>query len=302
MSPTNTIDRLRAANPARLEPERAHSDAASVALQQILSEPPAAGRHGRKRLRARLPRGGVAVALALGLAGGGAAFAATNPFGWWSPNPDQAKYALNLNAHARAPKAYGIGCRAEGGAGFVCWPASVDSLGRPHARGQLYTRLDTIHQPSPPSLFTRAHFLKAIEKLRPAVAAKLRHDLARVPDSFFTEMRLGSRYGSYGIGVGPGQRVPPRGTPTLLVCEQVGDRISCQDLNGDEHAPIGAGVYGAQPAPDWVPAPPQRSDYGLPPGIRFTRAEYHLLFDMLRFATTAHSSGKPQAVKQASNP
>ena len=75
MSTTNTIDRLRAANPANVQSERAHSDAARVALERILREPPTSRRDARRRLPARLPRGGVAVAIALGLAGGGAAFA-----------------------------------------------------------------------------------------------------------------------------------------------------------------------------------------------------------------------------------
>ena len=70
------------------------------------------------------------MAIALGLAGGGAALAATNPFGWWSPNPDQAKYALNPNARARTPRAYAIGCQLEGRA-LVCRAAAH---GRPRVR------------------------------------------------------------------------------------------------------------------------------------------------------------------------
>ena len=170
-----------------------------------------------------------------------------------------------------------------------------------HARGQLYTKFDTIRQVNPPRLFTRAHFLSAARKLPAAEAAKFRHDLARVPDSFFTEMRLASRYGTYGTG-GPGQRVPPRGIPELVVCEQLGSGLSCQNLNGDEHAPIGAGVYGAMSAPDWVPAPPQRPDYGLPPGIHFTRAEYQILIDLGGLATSTHSSGREKPVKQTRAP
>lgn len=290
-----TISRLRAANPVRVEADRGRSAIAQAALERILNDPRTTTPPRRKRLRARLPRGGVAVALALGLAGGGAAFAATNPFGWWSSNPNVAKYALNPSVHVRTPTAFAINCRSGGAPRLVCQPAAVDSLGRPQAHGQLYTKIDTIHQPNPASVFTRVNFLRAARKLPPAQAAKLRHDLSRVPDSFFIELRLASRYGTYGAG-GPGQRVPPPGVPEFLVCEQVGSALSCQDLNGDEHAPVGAGVYSAQPASDWRLAPPQRQGPFLPPGIRpFSRAEVQVLIDVTRFSTSSSGGARVRA-------
>lgn len=284
---STTISRLQAANPSPVQADRGQSAPAREALERILIEPQGAPRRLRRRLRTRLPRGGVAVAIALSLAGGGAAFAATNPFGWWSSNLDQAKFAINPSAHAQAPKAFSIGCRGAGDGRSVCQPARLDSLGRPHARGQLYTQIDTIQQPNRASLFTRANFLRAAQKLSPARAAKVRRDLSRVPDIFFTELRLASRYQTYGVG-GSG-RVPPAGVPEFLVCEQAGGNISCQNLNGDERAPVGAAVYAAQPAADWRPAPAQRPDYGSPPGIHFTRAEDQVLIDFLRYGTTTSS-------------
>lgn len=285
---STTISRLRAANPAPVQIDRGQSVAAREALERILSEPHPEAHRRRRRVRSRLPRGGVAVVIALGLAGGGAAVAATNPFGWWSSNPDSAKFELNPAAHARTPGAYAIGCRAVAG-GLVCAPARLDSLGRPHARGQLYLVGGAVQQVNPPGLFTRVHFLRALGKLPPAEALKLRRDLARVPNSFFTELRIASRFQTYGSG--QTDRMPPPGIPEILTCEQVPSGLSCQDLNGDRAAPIGAGVYFAQPAADWQPAPPQRPDYGLPPGIHFTRAEYQVLFDLARFAGTTHASG-----------
>jgi hypothetical protein len=126
-------------------------------------------------------------------------------------------------------------------------------------------------------------------------ATKFRADLARVPDSFFTEYRLASRYGTYYSGSlnSRGQTlVPPPGEPSLLVCENAGPGLSCQNLNGDLTAPIGAGVYSAQVGPGWRVAPRHRQHAGLPPGIHFTAAEYQVLIDMGRYATvTATSSG-----------
>ncbi len=72
--------------------------------------------------------------------------------------------------------------------------------------------------------------------------------------------------------------MPPPGTPAFLACERVRTGLSCQNLNGDEHVPVSAGIYGAIPASDWrlVRLGPNR--YGqLPPGISFTRAEIRLL-------------------------
>lgn len=280
---TPTIDRLRATNPFPTEPDRGRTVTARDALERMLREPQREPRRARSRLLGRLPRGGVAVAIALGLAGGGAAVAATNPFGWWSSNPGQARFALNPSAHARTPTAVSIRCRSN----VVC---------APRGPGQLYTRIDTINQPNPASLFTRAHFLSAIppalasHRLTAAQAAKFRHDLARVPSSFFTELRLASRYITLGAG-GANSPVPPPGVLMFLACEQVASGLSCQNLNGDQGAPLGAAVYGAVPAPDWRPAPPQRNDYFLPPGIHFTQAEYQVLFDLVRFATTTSTDG-----------
>ena len=291
MSATNTIDRLRSANPVRLESDLAHSDAARVALQRILEEPQSTPRRARNRLRSRLPRGGVAVAIALGLAGGGGAFAATNPFGWWSANPDQARYQLNPAAHARTPSAPTIGCRSG-----ICVP---------NGHGQRYTRIDTLHQPGPADLWTRANLLRATEKaladhrLNAAEAAKIRRDIARVPESFFAEMRVAMRFGTYGGGTT--NRVPPPGVPEFLVCEQARSGLSCQNLNGDRAAPIGAGVYMAQPASDWRPAPPERQDYGLPPGIHFTRAEYQVLIDLAKGTSTSSGGSKVRALPKRSN-
>ena len=67
--------------------------------------------------------------------------------------------------------------------------------------------------------------------------------------------------------------------------------LSCQNLNGDEHAPVGAGIYGALPTRSWryERVPPENSN--LPPGVTFTRAEYRVLFDLLRLATVTRSAG-----------
>jgi len=146
---------------------------------------------------------------------------------------------------------------------------------------------------------TRAEALAGISRelaagrLSAVAGARLRADVAAVPDSFFRELQLASRFGVYGGGgEGPDGRtlVPPPGVPEFLVCEDAGSALSCQDLNGDSAAPVGAGVYMAEQAPNWRPAPPSRPNLALPPGIRFTAAEYRLVADMLKYATVTQSS------------
>jgi hypothetical protein len=115
--------------------------------------------------------------------------------------------------------------------------------------GQGYVKIDAIQPPQAASLFIRSHFNAAIAKqlaagkMTGAVAARFRADVANVPDSFFTKLRVASEFGTYAGGPdGPGKElVPPIGVPDFLVCENAGAALSCQDLNGDQHVPLGAG-------------------------------------------------------------
>lgn len=291
LAPTDGLARLRAANPQPIEPDRGRGAAAQAALAQILEESAKATGGGDRRRRRGV--GGASrrlvVVFALLLVGGGAAVAATDPLGWWSPNPGQAMYGSNPAVRVRTPSAQQIGCTR--------WAGAVRCSTR--RSGQLYARIDAIHPPV--SGFTRVALLRYIAGRRvagtmtAAQAARFRADLAAVPNSFFTKYQLGSRYGTYGGGgeTGNGRTlVPPPGVPEFLVCETTGAGLSCQDLNGDASAPIGAGVYQAIPARDWHLAPPQPANYGRrPPGISFTSAEYRVLVDMVRFATVSTTSG-----------
>ena len=100
-------------------------------------------------------------------------------------------------------------------------------------------------------------------------------------------------YGTYSGGGDTNNgrtRVPPVGQAETLVCTDAGRLLSCQDLNGDADAPVGAGVYGAVPGPGWRTVRTPRSIGGLPPGIQFTPAEEQVLIDLLRFGTTTSTS------------
>ena len=166
---------------------------------------------------------------------------------------------------------------------------------------QLYTRIDSIRPPA--HGFTRQALLAYIAHRRKAgamtiaQAARFRADIAAVPDSLFSEYTFATRYGTYGAG-GETRHgltlVPPPGIPSLLVCQTAGPTLSCQNLNGDAHAPIGAGVYQANTTRNWRYEHVSPENAGLLPGISFTHAEYRVLIDMLRFATvttTASSAG-----------
>jgi len=320
MSPVtpDTLARLRAANPARVDPDHGRDPVAQAALARIISDPVTVSAPAGKASRTRVPRRLVLV-LAVMLLGAGGAFAATDPLGWWSPNAGEARYGANPALHVSTPTAQQIRCRrAANGVGYRCTAQRL--VCRPIATGRFscavtgsglaYLRFDAIRGPVGSS-FSRAGFLSSIARslskgtLSASVAAKFRTDLARVPDSFFTELRLSSRFGTYGNGSSNsrGQSlVPPPGEPSILVCENAGRALKCQDLNGDLQAPIGAGVYGAEVGPGWRVAPPLRQDTGLPPGVRFTPAEYQVLIDMIRYADVSHSSTSSPDSTSASRP
>jgi hypothetical protein len=293
MSPAkpDTFARLRAANPAPVDDNRSRTEVAQAALQRILDDPIALADSG---LHARVPyrqRGRSSSRLALTLVavvvgGGSAAFAAADPLGWWSGNPSEAMYGAAPASHVKTPTAEEIRCGPRSVKQFRCFPS--DS-------GQRYSRIDTIR---PPASISRAEITAYITKrleagrMSAAEAAKFNADLAAVPDSFFSEFEVASRFGTYGGGgeIRDGRTlVPPARVPEFLVCEDAGTALSCQDLNGDHAAPLGAGVYMADPAADWRPSPAHRRDSTLPPGINFTSAEYKLLIDMVKNGTVTKS-------------
>lgn len=308
--PSDAITRLRAVNPVIAEPDRGKEPVAQAALQRILDAP--APRPTSSPRRRTTPRGLVLVLAAL-LVGVGGALAATDPMGWWSSNPSEAHYRVTATVRVGTPSAEQIRCRAAGSGHFSC-AGETDhcyQIGQqaPFCKltghGLPYTKIDTIRQPPRNSILSRAGFNTAISKALAArtmtavQAAEFRSDLARVPDSFFTEMRLASRYGTYGAG-GPTRDgkvlVPPAGQPTVLVCSQATARINCQNINGDTATPVGAGVYAANQQKNWRWVNTPRYIGGLPPGIHFTHAEDQVLIDLARFGTTtSRSSGSGHA-------
>jgi hypothetical protein len=300
----DVMTRLRAANPVTVDPDRGQEPVAQAALQGILDTPPAAPSTPRRRVTPR----GLALVLAVLVLGVGGALAATDPMGWWSSNPGEAHYHVNANSRVRTPTAAQIRCRISGVGQFRCTPARENcyQVGRqaPYCTlsgtGLPYTKIDAIRAPPAGSVFSRGGFEHAISKalsaqtMTPAQAAQFRADVARVPDSFFTELRLAAQYGTYSTGeTHDGKtRVPPPGQPATLICTLLADGLSCQDLNGDPSAPIGAGVYSAEPGPGWRWVRSPRYVGGLPPGVRFTPADYQVLIDLARFGTTSSSGPK----------
>jgi hypothetical protein len=296
MSPVqepDTFARLRAANPASVDDGRGRSPGARAALRRIVAEPaPPSGRrsHGLSaRRRGPHPPRGLALVLAVVLLGGGAAFAATDPLGWWSANPGEAKYGANPALHVRTPTIPQIGCRTRSAGQFRC--AAWHS-------GQRYSLIDAIRAPvavTRAKLTAAAAHALAAGKISSAEAARFRADLGAVADSFFRKFEVASRFGTYGGGgeTRNGRTlVPPLGVPEFVVCENAGTALNCQDLNGDNAAPVGAGVYIAEPAANWRPAPPGRQNPSLPPGISFTAAEYRVLIDMAQTASGSSSSSR----------
>ena len=320
---TDTLSRLRAANPANADDQRGQTPTAQAALERILGEAEGEARPGvpmspPPRRTIRSPRG-LALVFALLVLGAGGALAATDPMGWWASAPGQASYGANVAVHVRTPSAQDLRCGQPAGGALRCVPAHEEC--GPTAgggfrcilsgHGLAYMKEAAIPAPQRVQLFTRASFLshlaasQANGTVSAADAARFRADIAAVPNSFFTMLRLADRFGTFGSGTDNAQGqtlVPPAGIPDLVVCvdESGPDQLSCRDLNGDLSAPVGAGVYAAKPAPGWRVAPANgRQTYSLPPGVHFTAAEYRVLIDMARTATVTHSgsSGRAQRVR-----
>jgi hypothetical protein len=300
----DAITRLRAVNPAAVDPGLGREPVAQAALQRILDSPPeTAPPAARRPLTSR----GLVLVLAVVVLGVGGALAATDPMGWWSSNPSEVHYRVNPDARVPTPAAQQIRCTAGGGRRLRCTPQQERcyQVGQraPYCKlsgtGLAYQKIDAIPAPPSNSVLSRAGFTKAIAKalaartMTAAQAARFRADLARVPDGFFTELRLAGQFGTYGSG-GDTQTgktlVPPVGQAATLVCTNVGRGLSCQDLNGDADAPVGAGVYSAVPGPGWHTVRTPRDIGGLPPGVHFTNAEEQVLIDLLRFGMTRSGS------------
>ena len=222
-SQPDVLARLRAANPTVFEEDRGRSEAAQTALQRILEDQATLSdteNHARGLLRDRWrSRRGLVIVLATLLIGGGAAFAATDPLGWWSANQGEARYGSNPALRVRTPTIQRISCQARSAGSFRCTAARS---------GQRYSLIDAIR---PPVTLTRAKFTAGIAralaagKISGAQAVRFRADLAAVPDSFFPKFGFASRFGTYGgVGdLGNGRTVvPPPGVPEFLVCEPAG--------------------------------------------------------------------------------
>lgn len=299
-SPPSLV-RLARANPAPVEAERGRSAHAKATLERILATErgPSTGRAIRWRRRHKM----LVLSFAALLIIGGGAVAATDPLGIFrSPNPGSALFSVDPNRHVTPPTEWQVSCPASRSAVPRCAPG----LG-----GQRYQLLDNVESNGSQNL-TRSRMQRALAQerrsgqLAAAAERRLLADLAAVSDSDLARLRELFSFGT--LSTGPttlrGHVVaPPPGVPELIVCEPAGAALSCRDLNGDDNAPIGAGIYQGVPSADWRPAPPHQPDpdssleaaiLGGPP----TKSEERLLMDLFRYATVSGRSGAPRRVQR----
>jgi len=287
----DVISRLRVANPVESDPHRAYSSAARVALERILADvslddvSPSPLARLRGRLNTRSARGLAAIGATL-IVGVGGALAATDPMAWWSTAPDQAFYASNPSVHVATPAAVTVSCWTKAGGSYICTPTNV------LRQGLTYVRLGSVRRPQHVSLFTRRSFLahvnaaRAQGRISAVDSARLRADIAAVPDSFFTMMTFTADYGGFGVmsrTTAGKALVPPAGTPAFLVCQDAtAGGLSCRSLNGETNAPVGAGVYGVNHTRrPWHPVATTRP-----------ASESRFLTDVRRFAAVLLNSSR----------
>ncbi len=296
-----SLVRLARANPAPVEEERGRSADAQAALAQILATerhpPPARASRWRRRHKTLM------LSFAALLIIGGGAVAATDPLGIFrSPNPGSALYGVDLNRRVTPPEVQQIDCQAGPSHALHCGAG----LG-----GQRYELLDHVRSNGSQNL-TRSHMQKALAQerrsgqLTAAAERRLLADIAALSDSDLAGLREMLSFGTLSTGpiIVRGRAVaPPPGVPALIVCQRAGTGLSCRDLNGDDGAPIGAGIYRATPSADWRPAPPQQPDPGYALEVAIlghppTKAELRFMIDLFRYGTTTSSGGAPPRVQR----
>jgi hypothetical protein len=282
-----SLSRLARSNPVLVNDELGRTADAQATLSLILASEQSISARGVPGWRRRRL---VVLVLAAMLLAAGAAVAATDPFGFWrSANPGTAMYGANPGRRVRTPTVYAVRCQRITATGFRCGP---------RLHGRPYSLIDQIQAPPPPNSFDREAIHRAFAHavasggISRETARRVDADLARVPDSFFAKYREYARFGTYSGGPhaahGGKQLVPPPGVPSFLACQPAGALLTCQDLNGDENAPVGSGVYMAQLSPGWIPAPAHQHDPYSPTGRPvFSSAEYRLLRDLLVYGTTS---------------
>lgn len=290
-----TLERLARSNPVRPDDDLGLEPDAQAALARILAtDPPVQRRHAARRSRRVLI---VALAALLLLAVGGG-LAATDPFGMFrSPNSGSALYGVDSSRHVKPPTAYWLQCPRVTENAFRCGAA---------LSGVRYELIDHIESNNV-DVLTRSNLQAAIQQARAhgqitaAMATRFDRDLAAVSDGFLAAFRTMARYQQLGTSM---SRVPPPGVPAVIVCEPADRNLSCQDLNGDQNAAVGSGIYTAVPEPGWRPAPPQQPDPGWALEVAIlghppTAAEIRLEEDLLMAATSSSSTtttGNPQRV------
>ena len=297
--PSSSLSRLALANPVAADDARGLTPAPQTQLVRILASPrdpvPRARRIRQHRMRV--------VVLAIALAGCGV-FAAADPFGFWrSATPAAARFAVDPTRRVPTPTATAIGCRRTGSASLACTAG---------AAGLRYRLVDHVSDVVPSS-FGRSSLRRAVAaalangELTAAGARRIDADIAAVPDSFFAAFRELGRFQTFETSFESSTGAalaPPAGVPTWIVCEQRRTTLGCTNLNGDEHAPLGAGIYAAVPTSDWTPLAAQPGRGPDPAsqliaavfGHPLRGAELRLLIDLLTVSRGSSQQGSVRGV------
>ena len=245
---SSSLTRLALGNPVPADDARGLAPMPQAQLARILAAP----RDPAPRVRRFRQRRMTVIVLAIALTGCGV-FAAADPFGFWrSASPAMARFAVDPTHRVPTPAAAAIGCHRTGSASLACMAG---------AAGLRYRLVDHVSD-AVPSSFSRSRLRRRVAvaladgAVTVAGAQRIEADIAAVPNSFFAAFRELGHFQTFETSFESSTGValaPPAGVPAWIVCEQRSTTIACTSLNGDEHAPLGAGVYAAVPASDWKP-------------------------------------------------
>jgi hypothetical protein len=246
--PLSTLARLARANPVTVDDEHRRTTVPRRTLTAILAtDNSLLNGSPARRGRQFMILGPLIALLAVG-----AAFAASDPFGFWRSNRlGTASFVIDAARKVQPPTLRDVDCPLTSTRTFPCAAG---------LHGRAYELIDHVPAPGPHRL-DRARIRDGVAtalangRISPRTAGRITGDLMAVGDRFLKHLDELAQFATFSTSPSPtasSELAPPPGVPALIVCESIErNTLSCAALNGDNHVAVGSGVYEAVPSADW---------------------------------------------------